>query len=80
MQNNKRESMSKKGYGNGFISKLKRFKEGKDFGFFLNMPGPGAYKTDRNALNLEQNGKLSRNSSIAKPSSFFASKTPQLTV
>jgi hypothetical protein len=53
MQNNKRESMSKKGYGNGFISKLKRFKEGKDFGFFLNMPGPGAYKTDRNALNLE---------------------------
>ena len=42
------ESLSKKGFGNGFLSKLKRFKEGKDFGYFLQIPGPGAY----HSLNL----------------------------
>ena len=39
----KNKSYSKKGYGNGFLSRLRRFKEGKDFGYFINMPGPGAY-------------------------------------
>jgi len=42
------ESFSKKGYGNGFISKLKRFKEGKEYGYFLQIPGPGAYQTAGN--------------------------------
>ena len=42
------ESYSKKGYGNGFISKLKRFREGKEYGYFLQIPGPGAYQTAGN--------------------------------
>ena len=46
----KHESYSKKGYGNGFLSRLRRFKDGKDFGYFLNIPGPGSY----NPLQLNQ--------------------------
>jgi hypothetical protein len=41
----KTESFSKKGYGNGFLSRLRRFKDGKDFGYFVNIPGPGSYNT-----------------------------------
>jgi len=29
------ESFSKRGLGNGFLSKLRRFKEEKEFGYFL---------------------------------------------
>ena len=46
----KHESYSKKGYGNGFLSRLRRFKDGKDFGYFVNIPGPGSY----NPLQLNQ--------------------------
>jgi hypothetical protein len=45
------ESFSKKGFGNGFISKAERFKD-EHFLTLPAMPGPGAYVTSTHSESL----------------------------
>ena len=48
----KSDSYSRKGFGNGFISKMDRFKPHNDSSYVSRAPGPGSYSASTHSESL----------------------------